>query len=76
MRTYLQLLGEGAQGAAQQKELFHMHAQELERQIERLQIRKRYLEVKASYWDAVERGDSEAVQRITEEIHRIAARLT
>ena len=76
MRTYLQLLGEGAQGAAQQKELFHMHAQELERQIERLQIRKRYLDVKASYWDAVERGDSEAVQRITEEIHRIAARLT
>lgn len=76
MRTYLQLLEEGTQGAAQQKELFATHAKELERQIERLQIRKQYIEGKVAYWDAMERGDTEAVQRITEENHRIATRLT
>jgi len=76
MRTYLQLLEKGTQGAAQQKELFTTHAKEIECQIERLNIRKQYLDTKAAYWDAMERGDSRAVQSITEEIHRIAARLT
>jgi DNA-binding transcriptional MerR regulator len=76
MRTYLQLLEKGTQGAPQQKELFHTHAKELERQIKRLQIRKQYLEGKVAYWDALERGDTEAAQRITEENHRIAAKLT
>lgn len=76
MRTYLQLLEKGTQGATQQKELFHTHAKELECQIERLQIRKQYLEGKVAYWDALERGDIEAAQSITEENHRIAAKLT
>ncbi|GCE25040.1 MerR family transcriptional regulator [Dictyobacter alpinus] len=72
MRTYLQLLEKGTQGAAQQKELFQAHATELEHQIERLQMRKQYLEGKVAYWDALERGDEEAVQRIIAENHRIA----
>jgi DNA-binding transcriptional MerR regulator len=75
MRTYLQLLEDGTQGAAQQKELFQTHVEEIESQIQRLQIRKQYLEGKIAYWDALERGDTEAVQRITEENHRIAAKL-
>jgi DNA-binding transcriptional MerR regulator len=76
MRLYLQLLEQGTQGAAQQKELFSAHAKELERQIERLHTRKQYLEGKVAYWDALERGETEAAQRIMEENHRIAARLT
>ncbi|GCE11956.1 hypothetical protein KTT_18150 [Tengunoibacter tsumagoiensis] len=75
MRTYLHLLEQGTQSAAQQKELFQTHARELEREIEQLQIRKQYLEEKVAYWDALERGDTEAAQHITEEIHRIAAKL-
>jgi hypothetical protein len=51
-------------------------SKELECQIKRLQIRKQYLEGKVAYWDALERGDTEAAQRITEENHRIAAKLT
>ena len=76
MRTYLHLLEKGTQGAPQQKELFLTHAKALERQIKRLHIRKQYLEGKVAYWDALERGDTEAAQRITEENHRIAAQLT
>lgn len=64
------------QEANEEKELFTIHAKELERQIELLQIRKQYLEVKATYWDALERGDTRTAQFITEEIHRLAARLT
>ncbi|GHO59947.1 MerR family transcriptional regulator [Ktedonobacter robiniae] len=76
MRAYLQLLEEGTKGAAQQKELFAAHAKELECQIERLQVRKEYLKSKEAYWDAVERGDADAVERVTEEIRRIIPRLT
>jgi DNA-binding transcriptional MerR regulator len=75
MRTYLRLLEQGTQSAAQQKELFQTHANALEREIEQLQSRKLYLEGKAAYWDALERRDTEAAQRITEENHRIAATL-
>jgi hypothetical protein len=76
MRTYLQLLEEGTKGAAQQKELFAAHAKEITQQIEHLQIRQHYLETKVAYWDAVERGDTDAIERITEEIHRIIPKLT
>lgn len=75
MRTYLELLEQGVKGAAQQKALFTNHVAELERQIERLQTRKQYIEGKVAYWDAIERGDIEAVQRILEENHRIAAKI-
>lgn len=76
MRTYLRLLEKGTQAAPQQKELFQTHADALERQIERLHVRKQYLEGKVAYWDALERGDSEAARRITEENHRLAVKLT
>ncbi|GLV60639.1 MerR family transcriptional regulator [Dictyobacter sp. S3.2.2.5] len=75
MRTYLRLLEKGPQGTAQQKELFQAHVVELERQIERLQLRKQYLEGKVAYCDALERGDMEAVQRIIEENHRLAEKI-
>ena len=74
---YLHLLEKGGmQGATLEKEFFTIYAKELERQIELLQIRKQYLEVKATYWEALERGDTRAAQLITEEIHHLAARLT
>ena len=76
MRTYLHLLEEGTKGAAQQKELFAAHAKEMALYIERLQIRRHYLESKVAYWDAVERGDTDAVQRIAEAIQRLLPRLT
>ena len=77
MRMYLHLLEKGGmQGATLEKEFFTIYAKELERQIELLQIRKQYLEVKATYWEALERGDTRAAQLITEEIHHLAARLT
>ncbi|RYX85254.1 MerR family transcriptional regulator [bacterium] len=75
MRDYLALIGEGASAAYKQKVLLEAHDKALEKEIERLKLRRRYLRGKMAYWDAVVEGDAEKIQAVTEANHRIGAQL-
>ncbi|WP_255553288.1 MerR family transcriptional regulator [Ktedonobacter sp. SOSP1-52] len=71
MRTYLTLREQGDETAVEKRELFQAHAEELGKQIARLQIRQRYLSFKVTYWDARARGDLDEAARIALEYESI-----
>lgn len=75
MRTYLRLRGCGVEGARQQRELFAAHAQEVAAQIAKLQLRQEFLAGKAAYWEACERGDQEAAQKIAADNQKVGKQL-
>ncbi|MEU9970416.1 MerR family DNA-binding transcriptional regulator [Streptomyces malaysiensis] len=68
MRAYLGHLDEGAQGAAPLRDLFRRNAERLEREMALMEVRLRYLRLKADMWDARERGDADAERRAVEEV--------
>ncbi|MGW7621327.1 MerR family transcriptional regulator [Streptomyces antimycoticus] len=68
MRAYLRHLDEGAQGAAPLRDLFRRNAERLEREMELMAVRLRYLRLKAEMWDARERADADAERRAIDEI--------
>lgn len=65
MRSYLARLKRGAVAAAEQRAFFTAHKETIEREIEDLQLRKRYIEGKIAYWTALENGDAEEAERIS-----------
>jgi DNA-binding transcriptional MerR regulator len=71
MRTYLTLRAQGDETAVEKRELFQAHAEEVGKQIARLQIRQRYLSFKVAYWDARACGDMDEAARIAQEYESI-----
>ena len=71
MRTYLTLRERGDETAVEKRDLFQVHAEEVEKQIAQLQIRQRYLSLKVSYWDARAHGDVDEAARIAQEYESI-----
>jgi hypothetical protein len=59
--------------AAEHVELFAAHKAVLEREMELMRIRLCYLDEKIAYWQAVEAGDAERVERMVKENRRIGA---
>jgi DNA-binding transcriptional MerR regulator len=75
MRAYLANMQLGLAGAAEQRQLFARHAERLRAEIARLQLRERYVAVKAELWAARERADSAGEQRLIPIATDISARL-
>jgi MerR family transcriptional regulator, aldehyde-responsive regulator len=75
MRAYVANMQRGRASAAQQRELFARHAERLRAEIARLQLRERYVAIKAELWAARERGDTATEQRIIPMVLNITARL-
>lgn len=71
MRTYLTLRERGDETAVEKRDLFQAHAEDVGKQIARLQIRQRYLLFKVAYWDARTRGDMDEAVRIAQEYESI-----
>lgn len=71
MRTYLTLRELGDETAVEKRDLFQAHAEDVGKQIARLQIRQRYLSFKVAYWDARTRGDMDEAVRIAQEYESI-----
>ncbi|MFC4242484.1 MerR family transcriptional regulator [Gryllotalpicola reticulitermitis] len=71
MRSYLDENGPAVEIARRQRMLFEAHAARLADQIETLRIRLSYLELKAAYWGARERGDSDEEQRLRDELSAV-----
>jgi DNA-binding transcriptional MerR regulator len=73
MRTYLQHLD--TSDAVWLRELFQRNARRVAEEIERMQVRLRYLQLKADLWGARERGDAKAERRAIAEIMPIISEM-
>ncbi|CAL9279933.1 MerR family transcriptional regulator [Streptomyces sp. SudanB66_2053] len=70
MRDYLCFLDGGGDNATRMRELFERNVSRIQEEIERMHVRRRYLELKAQLWSARERGDAEGENRIVPEVAR------
>jgi DNA-binding transcriptional MerR regulator len=73
MRTYVDNMR--TRDAADQLRLFSAHAQRLGADIERLQVRHRYVSLKAALWAARDRGDHAAEQALLPDLIALSERL-
>ncbi|MFI5952722.1 MerR family transcriptional regulator [Cryptosporangium sp. NPDC051539] len=71
MRAYL----DGMSDATRQRELFERHSARLADEIERLRVRRRYLDAKVRLWGARERGDTAEEQRAADEVLAVTGEL-
>ncbi|TQS42015.1 MerR family transcriptional regulator [Cryptosporangium phraense] len=71
MRAYLR----GMTDPSHQRELFERHSARLADEIERLQVRRRYLDAKVRLWAARERGDVAAEQAAIDETIAVTGEL-
>jgi DNA-binding transcriptional MerR regulator len=68
MRAYLSRDRDADATAAQQRALFAAHAQRLRGEIDALQLRLTYLDLKVAYWHALEVGDPVAAQEVADRL--------
>lgn len=68
MRAYLANLRDGAQAAGEIHELFARNVARLDAEIERLQVRRTYLRLKAEMWAARQDGDGARERRAVEAV--------
>lgn len=75
MRAYLQNRNKGAAGADDEITLLQAQWQKLEEEAQFLELRKRYVGLKISYWRAVKAGDSKQIKIIGDEARQLAQSL-
>ena len=75
MRRYVANGRQGPAAAHEQIELLDAQRVRLAAELEHLQIRQRYVELKIRYWHAVEAGDSELADDIGSEARTLAGQL-
>ena len=64
MRRYVENSQSGSSGAADQVALLMSQKNRLAAEVEFLKLRQRYVDLKISYWQAVEAGDAERVDQL------------
>ncbi len=75
MREYLANCRAGADSAAQQIELLRTQDAHLADQAAQIVVRRRYIQLKMTYWDAVRAGDARRVEELAEQAAALAERL-
>ncbi len=75
MRTYLANAQLGPAAAADQQALLQQQARHLAVEAERLVLRRRYLDLKVAYWQAVIDGDPERRDRVAAQALELADEL-
>jgi len=75
MEQYVGLRHQGASGARQQQVLFAASLRKLEKQIQKLELRRKYLHGKLAYWQAVEVSDKPQIEAIVESQRKLSAKL-
>jgi MerR family transcriptional regulator, aldehyde-responsive regulator len=75
MRRYLAGARRGDQAAREQRELFEAHARRLAAEIEAIELRRRYLDLKVRYWSAREVGDLDKASDIADELGPLIRRI-
>ena len=75
MRTYLKNRSLGAQAAAEQVELLETQQRHLAEEARALELRRRYVDSKIAYWQAVASGDTPQIEATRERTHALAREL-
>jgi DNA-binding transcriptional MerR regulator len=75
MRSYLLLRDTGDETAIAKRDLFKRHASGIEKEINKLQTRLRYLALKVAYWDARAAGDIDKAEPIGKDYEAIVREL-
>ncbi|CAM3909183.1 MerR family transcriptional regulator [Nocardioides zeicaulis] len=75
MRHYMANARRGAEAAAEQRELLEQQRRHLATEAERLVLRQRYVELKITYWQAVEDGDTARSEDISSQARSLAEEL-
>jgi DNA-binding transcriptional MerR regulator len=75
MRAYLAGARRGDAAAGEQRELFEAHARRLAVELEALEVRRHYLELKVRYWSAREVGDLDKAADVADELGPIIHRM-
>ena len=68
MRAYLAGARRGDAAAGEQRALFEAHARRLADEVEALELRRRYLDLKVQYWSARESGDLDKAAAVADEL--------
>ena len=75
MRTYLTGARRGDDAAGEQRALFAAHARRLAEDMEALEVRRRYLDLKVQYWTAREVGDLAKAADVADELGPLIRRI-
>jgi DNA-binding transcriptional MerR regulator len=75
MRTYLASARRGDNAAGEQRKLFEAHARRLSDDLEALELRRRYLDLKVQYWSAREVGDPDKAASVADELGPLIRRI-
>jgi DNA-binding transcriptional MerR regulator len=75
MRTYLAGARRGDEAAGEQRVLFQVHARRLADELNALELRRRYLDLKVQYWSAREVGDLDKAADVAEELGPLIRRI-
>jgi len=75
MRTYLAGVRRGDEAAGEQRALFEAHARRLADEVNALELRRRYLDLKVQYWSAREVGDLDKAADVAEELGPLIRRI-
>jgi DNA-binding transcriptional MerR regulator len=75
MHAYQRHLDDETNGAPRLRELFERNAERVADEIERLQVRLRYLRLKTELWAAREQGDLDTEGRVVDDLAKIIAEL-
>ncbi len=75
MRTYLAGARRGDEAAGEQRALFEAHARRLADELNALELRRRYLDLKVQYWSAREVGDLDKAADVAEELGPLIRRI-
>jgi DNA-binding transcriptional MerR regulator len=75
MRAYFDGTSLGDASAGQQRALFQAHSDRIRAEIDAMNTRLAYLDLKVAYWTARERGDHEAASEIADELAQVIRRI-
>jgi DNA-binding transcriptional MerR regulator len=75
MRAYLAGARRGDEAAGEQRALFEAHARRLADEVNALELRGRYLDLKVQYWSAREVGDLDKAADVAEELGPLIRRI-
>jgi DNA-binding transcriptional MerR regulator len=75
MRAYVAGARRGDEAAGEQRALFEAHARRLADEVNALELRRRYLDLKVQYWSAREVGDLDKAADVAEELGPLIRRI-
>jgi DNA-binding transcriptional MerR regulator len=75
MQTYLKNRSLGAQAAAEQVELLETQQRHLAEEARAFELRRRYVDLKIAYWQAVASGDTPQIEATRERTYALAREL-